>query len=175
MTLRGYSLGTNVNTAFCKYPIPEFSHESSHRIPCVHTCFVNSKAIYFFSYPQLPAKLTFKNSVPQGEIGKISTQLLQIPKMWTQHRFLPVPRQKFSGIKCKHSVRAMFIFLSQFSWVSKILKCTVDPGGYSWEFLMGVCCWVPQILTLFQTKKCHFPHPFLDQSSKIHTVFKPGL
>ena len=33
-------------------------------------------------------------------------------------------------------------------------------GGYSWEFLMGVCRPVLQILKLFQTKKCHFPHPF---------------
>ena len=28
-------------------------------------------------------------------------------------------------------------------------------GGYSWEFLVGVCRWVQQILTLFQTRKCH--------------------
>ena len=80
MTLRGYSMGTNVNTAFCKYPMPEFSHESSHRIPCVHTCFVNSKAIYFFSYPQLPAKLKFKNSLRQGEFFKcISNSHISLP------------------------------------------------------------------------------------------------
>ena len=36
-------------------------------------------------------------------------------------------------------------------------------GGYSWEFLVGVCYPVLQILTLFQTKKCNFPHPFSDQ------------
>ena len=36
------------------------------------------------------------------------------------------------------------------------------PGGYSWVFLVGVWRPVLQILTLFQTKKCHFPHPFLD-------------
>ena len=30
-------------------------------------------------------------------------------------------------------------------------------GGYFWEFLVGVCHLVLQILTLFQTKKCHFP------------------
>ena len=41
-------------------------------------------------------------------------------------------------------------------------------GGYSWEFLVGVCCPVLYILTLFQTKKCCFPHPFSDQTSKIH-------
>ena len=35
-------------------------------------------------------------------------------------------------------------------------------GGYSWEFLVGVCRPVPQILTRFQTKKCNFPHPFSD-------------
>ena len=39
------------------------------------------------------------------------------------------------------------------------------PGGggeYSWEFLVGVCRKVLQILTRFQTKKCNFPHPFSD-------------
>ena len=45
-------------------------------------------------------------------------------------------------------------------------------GGYSWEFLVGVCRPVPRILTLFQTKNCHFPHPFSDQISKIHTNFQ---
>jgi len=34
--------------------------------------------------------------------------------------------------------------------------------GNSWEFLLGVCCLVLQILTLFQTKKCNFPYPFSD-------------
>ena len=33
-------------------------------------------------------------------------------------------------------------------------------GGYSWEFLVGVCRPVLQILTLFQTKKCNSPHSF---------------
>ena len=44
------------------------------------------------------------------------------------------------------------------------------PGWwYYWEFLEGVWCPVLRILTLLQTKKCHFPHPFSDQISKIHT------
>ena len=46
------------------------------------------------------------------------------------------------------------------------------PRGYSWEFLVGVCRLVLQILTLFQTKKCHFPHLLSDQTSKIHTHFQ---
>ena len=51
---------------------------------------------------------------------------------------------------------------------------TLDPGGkgYSWEFLMGMCRPVLQILTQFQTQKCNFPHPFSDQTSKIHTRFQ---
>ena len=38
------------------------------------------------------------------------------------------------------------------------------PRGYSWEFLVGVCRLVLQILTLFQTKKMSFSrsHPFSD-------------
>ena len=47
----------------------------------------------------------------------------------------------------------------------------IGAGVYSWEFLVGVCHAVSQILTLFQTKKCHFPHLFSDQISKIHPYF----
>ena len=45
------------------------------------------------------------------------------------------------------------------------------PGGYSLEFLVGVCRPHLQIQTQFQTKKYHFPHPFSDLASKIHTRF----
>ena len=34
------------------------------------------------------------------------------------------------------------------------------PPPPNWEFLVRVCRPVLPILTLFQTKKCHFPHPF---------------
>ena len=41
------------------------------------------------------------------------------------------------------------------------------PGvGESWEFLVGVCSPVLQILTRLQTKKCNFPHPFSDLAFK---------
>ena len=46
------------------------------------------------------------------------------------------------------------------------------PGAYSWEFSVGLCRPVLQILTLVQTKKIHFPHPFSDLASKIHTRFQ---
>ena len=45
------------------------------------------------------------------------------------------------------------------------------PGNSWW----GVPHPVLQILTLFQTKTCNFPHPFSDQTSNIHTRFRPGL
>ena len=45
-------------------------------------------------------------------------------------------------------------------------------GGYYWEFLVGVCHPVLRILSLFQTKKYHFPQVFSDQISKIHTHFR---
>ena len=48
----------------------------------------------------------------------------------------------------------------------------LTPGGrYFLEFFGGVCRPVLQILTLFQTKICHFPHWFSDQISKIHIHF----
>ena len=64
-------------------------------------------------------------------------------------------------------------FSDNLSRNSCIFKGIIKPGGdYSQEFLVGVCRPVLQILTLFQTKKCHFPHPFSDQTSKIHTRFQ---
>ena len=44
--------------------------------------------------------------------------------------------------------------------------------GYSWEFVVVVYRPVLQILTLFRTKKCNFPHPFSDQISRFHTCFQ---
>ena len=40
-----------------------------------------------------------------------------------------------------------------------------SPGDTPWEFLVGVCHPVLQILTLFQTTECHFS----DLASKLHT------
>ena len=48
-----------------------------------------------------------------------------------------------------------------------------SPGGYSWEFLVGVCRLVLQILTLLQTKKCRVDiHTCFQTTSKIHTRFQ---
>ena len=44
------------------------------------------------------------------------------------------------------------------------------PGGPSWEFLVGVCCPVLQILTLSQTQKCHFSRPFSELASKNYVI-----
>ena len=45
-------------------------------------------------------------------------------------------------------------------------------GGLPWDFLVGVYSPVLEIMTLFLTEKCHFPHPFSDLASKIHTLFQ---
>ena len=45
-------------------------------------------------------------------------------------------------------------------------------GGFSWDFLVGVYSPVLEIMTLFLTEKCHFPHPFSDLASKILTLFQ---
>ena len=49
---------------------------------------------------------------------------------------------------------------------------TTASRGFSWEFFLGVCRSVLRILTLFQTKKWYFPHPFSDLAFKIHTHFQ---
>ena len=59
-----------------------------------------------------------------------------------------------------------------FRSVSFLITRTLGGGGNSWEFLVGVCRPVPQILTQFQTKKCNFPHPFSEETFKIHTRFQ---
>ena len=43
-------------------------------------------------------------------------------------------------------------------------------GGYSWEFLMGVCRPVLPILALFQDKKCHFHTRFETWCVRIYVI-----
>ena len=58
----------------------------------------------------------------------------------------------------------------------KDARISFAPGGYSSEFVVGVCRPILQILTLFQTKTCHFPYPFSDQlASKIHSRFQTWI
>ena len=57
--------------------------------------------------------------------------------------------------------------------------CAAKPGAevYPLEFFVGVCRLVPQILTLFQTEKGHFPHPFSQRGPvfrKSRQLFEPG-
>ena len=54
------------------------------------------------------------------------------------------------------------LLLYQPSSSCAIMFLSYFPEGFSWEFLVGMCRPVLQILSLFQTKKCYFPHPFSD-------------
>ena len=54
-------------------------------------------------------------------------------------------------------------------------SCSLTPEGILGEIVVGVCRPDLQILTLLQTKKCHFSDPFSDLASKIHTSFQTSL
>ena len=70
-------------------------------------------------------------------------------------------------------LRKHFYIVFEFlSGVKKAPRPRGGGGGYSWEYLVRVCRPVLQILTRFQTIKCYFPHPFSDQTSRIHTRFQ---
>ena len=63
----------------------------------------------------------------------------------------------------------MLISFSSNTFQRDLSGCTGRGGGggkYSWIFLVGVCHTVLQIVTLFETKKFHFSHPFSDLASK---------
>ena len=61
---------------------------------------------------------------------------------------------------------ATFFIWPKCSNVSLFGSSSATPrGGDSWEFLVGVCRPVLQILTLFQTKICHYSQPFSDLAS----------
>ena len=45
-------------------------------------------------------------------------------------------------------------------------------GGYSPQFRIGVCCWVPGNLTLFQTKETQFGYPVPNKMVKIDTLLQ---
>ena len=73
-------------------------------------------------------------------------------------------------------VRIMTLSLFDFH-LSCFAFLTGGGGGgaaYSGEFLAGVCrpARFSKSWPLFQTKKCNFPQPFSDQTSKIHTRFQ---
>ena len=72
-------------------------------------------------------------------------------------------------------VHSFLLFLLHCSCNTKFVCGVCSPGGgggYSSEFLVGVCRPVPQILTQFQTKTCHFSHPFSDLAPKSYTHFQ---
>ena len=63
-------------------------------------------------------------------------------------------------------------FSDNLSRNSCIFKGIIKPGGdYSQEFLVGVCRPVLQILTLCQTKKCHFHTRFQTRPVKSRYPF----
>ena len=60
----------------------------------------------------------------------------------------------------------MLISFSSNKFQRDLSGCTGWGGEYSWIFLVRVCHTVLQIVTLFETKKFHFSHPFSDLASR---------
>ena len=57
------------------------------------------------------------------------------------------------------------------NWINSLLH--IPQWGYSWEFLVGVGhARFYESWPYFRPKNCHFPHPFSDLASKIHTRFR---
>ena len=79
-------------------------------------------------------------------------------------------------VQCEKTVVWLIFYSVRMYEVYEVLMSQVNwggGGGCSWEFLVvGLCRSLLQILTLFQTRKCHFPHPLSDQTHKIHTRFQ---
>lgn len=66
------------------------------------------------------------------------------------------------------------VFKTENHTVIVIGQLVVFPGGYTWEFVLGLFRPVLHILTPpspRQTKKSHFSHPFSDLASKIRSRF----
>ena len=109
--------------------------------------------------------------------------------------FFPVSKQKLNAVATlpiwnysdlelkRQCLSCMAFFLQRLGSRSRGLTVTqLVPGGHSWEFMVGMCRLVLQILTRFQTQKWNFPNPFsdlafrqklcyhcLDQSANKHT------
>ena len=64
------------------------------------------------------------------------------------------------------TTRVRYIRLKKMKNCGRFVPDGGGGGGYTWEFLVGVCRPVHKIYTLFQTKKCPFPHPFSVLASK---------
>lgn len=66
------------------------------------------------------------------------------------------------------------VFKTENHTVIVIGQLVVFPGGYTWEFVLGLFRPVLHILTPpspRQTKKSRFSHPFSDLASKIRSRF----
>ena len=82
--------------------------------------------------------------------------------------------QHFSALRvnCAHVFSVLSIHFNFFLFylfrLYAFFSWEVFSRGYSWKFLVGVCRPVLPI----SDQKCHFPHSFSDQTSKIHTCFQ---
>ena len=73
---------------------------------------------------------------------------------------VPLPQKKSGEDTSLNRRRPLPIFPE--GGGTSVHRLTSRRGRYSWEFLVGVCRPVFQILSWYQTKKCNYPHLFSD-------------
>ena len=109
--------------------------------------------------------------------GKAISKISDTNICFTSGKILKCHKIEFAWINPLNPIMTKFKFSLLLSYVSyreskdqpnqpnsscAIMFLSYFPEGFSRKFLVGMCRPVLQILTLFQTKKCHFPHPFSD-------------
>ena len=112
----------------------------------------------------MPGLTGLKPEIPVGKSNCSPHAFGKLQKIWA------VPREN----ELDHSLLAVLFFKCSADFDILLRRC---PGGVHLGILGGSVPPGSQILTLFQTKKRNFPHPFSDHNSKIHTryVFRPEL
>ena len=153
-------------------------------------CRSGSQTLFFEGREATTGNASAVRRLPKSWRGSFYIYLLSFPRFWTLsvEWFWFLFCSSLNGVTLKTSnyllqekqLESIERYKMRFSigedQMDVLWVLGYGPGGegvgYSWEFLVVVCRPVLQILTLFQTKNCNFPHPFSDQTSKIHTCFQ---
>ena len=84
---------------------------------------------------------------------------------------IPVPKPRIMNSTSK-IFPDFGIVANSLTWVEPKYRRSKPGELQSWEFLVGVCPPGFSNPDPVSDQKCHFPHPFSDQTSKIHTRFQ---
>ena len=98
------------------------------------------------------------NKTQLGWSEQVPLQALRQSTSWkTEPKLIPSPKPFFFSFCCPSCVCPMWRVPP---------SCVCPGGGYYGNSWWGVCRPALRILTLFQTTKCHFLHPFSELVAK---------